>query len=91
MYQCFTTSWMKNADLQRAADHCRDAADNLTKKRLNFQAVKDEAARMYMTYEATPIFAEKRIANRKSHFKEFVGDSRLSNPVAFSRVNKYTL
>ena len=63
----------------RAADHLRDAADNLGTMHLDFQAVKEEATRARMTWGVTPIFAEKRIAKRKRHFDELAEGSRLSN------------
>ena len=79
----------KDADIQRAADHLRDAADNLAKMRLDFQAVKEEATKACMTWGVTSNFAEKRFAKRKRHFDELVEDSRLSYPEDCFRVNVF--
>jgi hypothetical protein len=79
----------KDADIERAADHLRKAADNLAKLRLDFEAVKEEEVSACVKWGVTPCFADKRKTKRKRHFDELADDSRLSDPEDCFRINVY--
>jgi hypothetical protein len=79
----------KDADIERATDYLRTAGDNLSKMRLNFEAVKEEAIIACMTWGVTPSYAEKRKTKRKRHFDELAEDSRLTDPEDCFRVNVF--
>jgi xylose isomerase len=49
----------KDADIERATEHLRNAADNLAKMRLNFKTVKEEAISACITWGVAPCFRQK--------------------------------
>lgn len=79
----------KDADIERATEHLRNAAANLTEIRTNFKAVKEEAVNACMTWGVVPSFAQKRKSKRKRHFEELAEDSRLTDPENCFRVNVF--